>query len=152
MRLIKKPLFTALFGIQTLIYSFGRRLKSRRFLFLLTVQTKGYFVSAAIGGSRFERDSLSVSSGRKITVKKILTITAAKQTLAYGFSDDITGTIKKVHGQYFPIVPVLFCCLTIFFEFFPRFATNHAYAASVSAKWERNLLSPFSLARKGVRL
>lgn len=62
------------------------------------------------------------------------------------------GTIKKAHGQFFPIVFVLFSCLTIFFVFFSRFATNRTYAASVSAKWERNLLSPFSLARKGVRL
>ena len=105
-----------------------------------------------IGGSRFERDLLFVSSDWKIIVKKILTDTAAKHTLEYGFLDDIAGTIKKAHGQFFPIVFVLFSRLTIFFEFFLGFATNRTCAASVSAKWERNLLSPFSLARKGMRL
>ena len=84
--------------------------------------------------------------------QKILAITAAKCARIYGFLDDTAGTIKKAQGQYFSIVLVLFSRLTIFFEFSPGFATNRTCAASVSAKWERNLLSPFSLARKGVRL
>lgn len=47
----------------------------------------------------------------------------------------MTGTIKKVHGQYFPIVPVLFCCLTIFFEIFPDLELSR-HAAHVTPFFE----------------
>ena len=86
------------------------------------------------------------------TAKKIPAYAVTNYTLECGFLHHRIGNIQKAPSQYNNcIVLVLFCNLKGFYKFFAFRATNHTCQTSVSAKRDKEFLSPFNSARKGVR-
>ena len=87
-----------------------------------------------------------------LQLKKIPAYAVTNYTLECGFLHHTIGNIQKAQSQYnICIALVLFFYLKEFCKFFAFRATNRNRQTSVSAKRDKEFLSPFNLARQGVR-